>query len=63
MLIIAETRAGWLRGVATKGRGNSAQAWAGGRGLNRGRHGRHSGQRGQYGTWANKGRGDFGRKW
>jgi hypothetical protein len=57
------TTAGWLRGVATKGRGNSAQAWAGGRGLNRGRHGRHRGQRGQYGSWVNKGRGDFGRKW
>ncbi len=55
--------AGWLRGVATKGRGNSTQAWAGGRGVNRGRQGRHRGQRGQYGPWANKGRGDFGRRW
>ncbi len=57
--------AGWLRGVATKGRGNSAQNLDGGRGrsLNRGRRGRPRGQRGHYGFGVNKGRGYFGRKW
>jgi hypothetical protein len=55
--------AGWLRGVATKGHGDSAQAWTGGRGVNRGRPGRFRGQHGQYGHCANKGRGAFGRRW
>jgi hypothetical protein len=57
--------AGWLRGVSTKGRGNSTPNPDGGRGrsLNRGRHGRHRGQRGHYSLGANKGRGYFGRKW
>ncbi len=55
--------AGWLRGLATNGRGDRAQAWVVWRGGNRGRPGRFRGQRGQYGHWANRGRGAFGRRW
>jgi hypothetical protein len=58
--------AGWLCGVSSRVHGASVNPFFGIRGANRGRTGSargHSGQRGQYGHWAKKGRGPHGRRW